>query len=384
MRVRSVALSMLLGSLAVACGDPPPILPPAPDGPGAGFVFPPGDSTERLIRLSPCDSIPPVQLAVLALTGGHTFENEIHDCQRLALRTGAGSLAYGPLTGVFPLDAAMALQDDTEFGSGPVVVATIFNWDARAALGEYLPLNIRGYWSCLWLRRDSTTWQGAIRGTDVPCDSANAPPPGAWVLAVQRANPGGDLPPTARWGWATDSTHYIGIKCGTAWCSVGQAGFKPVASSVGLEPGWYDEQHIAVEQGGVLVPGPWAVIYPSDSLIALRAVTDTARLRVIFESPLHVATIEVIGADSAAVSPYGRKFNLEFEGGVGTSDILLQLADANRVWFRNKTTTSTVVTPHYMPAERHAAPGTVRWRWHATDETGWISCKSGCCDSQEI
>lgn len=388
MRFRSIALWMLLGSLTVACNGPDveTTTPEPPPSERRTFVAYHPDSLESWIRASPCDSIPPVHLAVVeGLTGGNTFENEIHDCQRLALRTGPTSLAYGPLTGVFPLDDAMVLDDAAfDSDSGPVVMATIFNWNAHQSRGEYLRLNIRDFWSCLWIRRDSTTWQGAIHNTDVACDSAATPPPTAWTLEIQRSNEGEDLPPTARWGWTTDSTHYVGIKCGDAWCSIGQVGFQPVAPSLGLQPGWYDEQHIAVEENNVLVPGPWAIISPSDTLLALRTETDTAQLRTIFAGRIHAANLQVFGADSAAVSPYGSKFNLEFKDGIGTSAIWLQLAEANRAWFVNSTSRGPVVTPHYMPVERHAAPGSVRWRWHATDETGWISCKSGCCDAQEI
>ena len=85
----------------------------------------------------PCDKVTqiPESLAI-ALTGGPTFENEAHDCQRLVLVAGGDSLRFGPLVGVFPLDTGM----ENDFRGGPL--ATIYNWGSDGGQDSYAELNI--------------------------------------------------------------------------------------------------------------------------------------------------------------------------------------------------------------------------------------------------
>ena len=81
---------------------------------------------------------------ILAVTGGDTFENEAHDCQRLILP----NHTFGPLVGVFPLDGAMS--DDFDGGT----ILTLYNFDASGGdRDRYDFLNIshrpEAQWSCL-------------------------------------------------------------------------------------------------------------------------------------------------------------------------------------------------------------------------------------------
>jgi hypothetical protein len=371
-----------------------PIPQDTPDTTTISFV----DLTE-LVRLSPCDSVPQTARATQALTGDTTYENEIHDCQRLVF-SGEGQLSFGPLVGIFPIDAAMA-DPDTAFRQGRVV-ASIFNWgsreDSEVGRTPYEQLGLQGEWHCLWLRNEARgTWSAAITTAEsAPCgDEQNTERPDWGALSVAEirhaAAPGGApgssvYPRTARWGWdSVNAAHYIGIKCGDAWCAVGARGFQkrerdvltgPIERTI---PGWYDEQHLAVTEsvpGGParLRPGPWATIYPAPGLRASSDADFKARMRF-------VATIVLMpgSSDATALDRYRYKFNATGPDTVGIW-LHVQPDESVRVEFRNQITApATSKNTQRMMQTLHAAEGAVRWRWHRTDETGWIWC-GACCD----
>ncbi|HUF12343.1 MAG TPA: hypothetical protein VMN78_04520 [Longimicrobiales bacterium] len=386
-RIRSIAVPLVLGVLLSGC---PELQQPPP--PGVSF-----DALNTLIEGNPCDEDPPDPSAVVALTGRTEHQNEIHDCQRLVHAPAAGGPhEFGPLVAVYPLKHAMDLTSADDFEGSGVAVASVYNWaKANTPGSKYAPLGIEEGWSCLWLKVEDSTWTGQVTPTTVECGNAVAPTSG-WLLGGHREpqpSTAPPVPPTARWGWTTGNRHYIGIKCGDGWCSIGPPGFQqpppppPTAVNRGLHAGWYDEQHLAVPKqgGGGLEPGPQAFIFPTDSLLALRNVPDGPVLDAAFAGGFEVATIEVHGG--AAPHPYGRKFNLAINNNVGTSTIWLQLLpgkDTARVSYRNRVTAAQDTTAPYLSSTRHAARGAVRWRWQGTDETAWISCKSGCCDAQEL
>lgn len=361
---------------------------------------------EQDIRLTRCDLAPPQLVATTqALTGGTTYENEVHDCQRLVIRQAAGYV-FGPLVGIFPLDTAMQL--DTMAFTQPRIVASIYNWgDFNLRPQPYEPLGIQPGWQCLWLRHDNGTWAAAVTPVvNVPCDSptSHAAPQFSQLTvqefnhdSAQAANPAaGFYPATARWGWdSVHAQHYIGIKCGTAWCAIGDSAFTPreVNPLTGPRersiPGWYDEQHVAVHDrtdplNPVLRPGPWATIYP-DSALARRFPPNFQNVAV------DVAHIEVIQdpADPVGFAHYVRRFHLHVSGGIGRVTMHVAVPNEHsttgQAEFRQRTTGSKrpAATFKRMPGVLHAAPGAARWRWHENPgETGWYWC-GGCCDGSE-
>lgn len=344
------------------------------------------DAAVKQLLESPCDSAPVPTWAARVVAGTDHIGNEIHDCQKLLLAPASG-FEFGPLVGIYPLHSAMQLTDASAFADTGIAVATIIAWDNSPTPG-YPVLGIRDGFSCLWLRVvDHTTWQANIEPAMQSCDRAS-PPGSGWNLEVDTLVAHTDsIPPTARWGWAHPDQHYIGIRCGNAWCRIGRQGFQPTpegstARRRNLQPGWYDEQRIAILQGNALVPGPRAYIYPTDALLALRDA-DTAVVNAAFAAGIEAAHIEVEGATPAARQPYQDKFNLSLDPGVGTATIWLRMDTANVASYRSSQGELFTKFDH-LPDLRHAAPGAVRWRWQSDDETAWVSCKSGCCDVPDL
>lgn len=330
-----------------------------------------------------------------ALTEGHTFENEVHDCQRLIVYDGGGTLSYGPLVALLPLDNAMNLPDPAF--AHPRAIATVYNWGGFD--GEdigYPRLDIAPGWNCLWLRESSGTWEAAITThNSQPCFQLQAPPDAAFDLEVQRTHVGQDNPETARWGWdPVDSSNIFGIKCGGAWCWIASPGFTAPAALAATSPtslpGYYDEQHLAIPDGnGGVTPGPIARVQTSPEFLAaaMQQKNSTGdELSDDFLTGIAVATIDFpAGVIPAPYDKWGTKLPLTLR--LQTSDV-----DAPdglpmmRVSYRDP---NGVETPyrniHPIRNESHAAMGAVRWRWHdtANTESTWSACGprgKDCCD----
>ncbi|MBW3554892.1 MAG: hypothetical protein KY466_15380 [Gemmatimonadetes bacterium] len=182
-------------------------------------------------------------------------------------------------------------------------------------------------------------------------------------------------PATARWGWDSGrGVHYIGIKCGAAWCALGPDGFRPRETTLGgggvhEVPGWYDDQHLAIPDGnGGLVPGPWGKIEPARNLGALRVESFAAQ-------PQIVAFVTLTGTREE-LAHYESTWNLRR----GRNRLLL--SNRPEGWFM------TVEQDGGQPARfvvsrvtgaMHAVHGAVRWRWDSEDESTWIGCDDACC-----
>ena len=343
---------------------------------------------EATVLASRCDELPLPPDAAEAVTGSTRPDNEVHDCQRLVIPAAAGP-TFGPLVGAYPLRSAMSIGDDAAFPAQGRAIATIFIWGTSPPyenVQHYLHLRIVRGWNCLFVRptANAAEWDATIVALDRSCEGA-PPPTGGWNLRAFR-QPGdtATIPPTARWGIAS-SRHHLGIRCGPAWCTIGPPGTRPVPpgdTARNLHPGWYDVQTLAVERGtGPMAPGPQAYIYPTDTLLALRGVTDDATLDAIYRSGLDVATIEVHGPRSAR-GAYQEKFNLSDEQNVGRSTVWIRIGADTLAIFRNGQDQDTARLI-YLPSTKHGAAGAVRWRWRENDETAWISCKAGCCDVVE-
>lgn len=442
---KRIAAGLFLLSLC-AC---PPVVPDPAVAPGDGGaadniisvppvpppVVVPGlaPTPTNLVRLSPCDVLPefnvpatvgtiahpngyprrageaiiynvghpeptPDPVVVEGVTQGSSYENEVHDCQRLVRIAGADS-SFGPLVGILPLDSAMALED-TAFDDG-VPVATVYNWgDFHGNALPYSPLSVGPGWNCLWLRRNSaTSWSAAIT-PDAPdaCFARTAPASGDYTLDVLRALHTDTIPRTARWGWdALTMVHHIGVKCGSAWCWV--------APSFGLDwvelsgpphttiPGYFDEQHLAVPEGtDSITPGPYARVTPTDLFFA--ASLEQHRqprieiMRTFFQTDQPVAEIEIPGLSGATPAPYATRWG-------GTARPVTMTMGVNPVgnpiprssFIRPDGSIGRTVNPRVINGVLHAAVGAVRWRWHDTvgTESIWSACGvngTDCCDTE--
>ena len=311
---RGVLRLSLIAVVAAGCGRSPGL---------QEFEGRPG--MQRFLMQFPCDAEPgddaDRQTLAALLKGASTFENEVHDCQRLV-----ESGQFGPLIGIFPHPGELSTIDETS--TGPLSVATIFSWGDASGDPTYAPLGIQGDWNCLWVRRDGpdSDWEAAIieNTSDTTC-VGSPPPANLWPLEVRAsrpANPQDSIPKTARWRWDSED-HYIGIYGGKEWWSVGPDGFQPTEPDVftgpphEVIPGYFDEQHLALPSGGDLVPGPWGKISPSPALLA------NGKNSGWWTTPRGVARLEV--ADPPG--PYEDKFNLQLQGTIWRSQIRLHLTD---------------------------------------------------------
>lgn len=357
---------------------------------------------------------------------------EYHDCQRLEVTTPLLG-AYGPLVGIYASAALPSLTRDmsavivrppgpdtgTPVGGagnpsvpgGPggaasafgITVAHVLNL-GTVAVGS---LGIQSGHNCLYLYGDTASPRAFMRPVTDPDQCFERVGPdvaGAVALDVRVTRVSGfghpdDYPPVARWETDRSRRTWIGIRCGTAWCSVGprQSFFRRMwfwtatwgderrparmeldaaGSSRHQVRGWYDQQRLAHASGGGLVPrgAPMSVVPRAD----LGAIDDSMAFvdsTVAGDRWVEVATIYMDAPDST----YERKLNL--------------LPGANRLAMRKRAGTwEARITPESGPARRfpvvrrdhsgHDIPATARWRWMKDDETIWTRCAAGCCEVQ--
>jgi len=239
-----------------------------------------------------------------------------------------------------------------------------------------------------------------------------------------------NLPSVARWDFdSRNRRHYIGIRCGDAWCEVGRRGFQPsseITPGNGGIPGqgrvlghkgWYDQQFLAVLDAttgearpsklkGTVVPHPD---------LRTRALTDydSTFLTVAFVG------FENDADDPAALAHYKGKFNFDpapvtqlkgmnkldlchgttaeckmpappagtkCAGTTGTAGRRwwVRLVAAKDGSFKYRCVTRREHTeqtnPKLPPGFR--IPNTARWRWLLADETVWDECTQGCCETE--
>jgi len=344
---------------------------------------------------------------------------EFHDCQRFILADNARQLRYDSLYAIFAsfrLDTLEAMLDtlDAEFGTGRRAMAAA---EVYTEGGRYDALGIKTNYSCLYLFR-RPGWRALMVPVPQPDNPSCDEPidPGTLSgreLEVRRTSfPGfhdDDYPPVARWDWDTvNLQQYIGIKCGVAWCEVGNPGFissdsypdspaKPIEfRRTRVIKGWYDEQWLATASGGA--PQPTRVkgtIFPDQALGELNSPTS------FFSKPA-VAHIALTGNEA----DYKTKFNLDPASvtGAGLNTMLLCYGSRFKClglwwhlnpwlsprcgpgsqWYATIIGTdgskkNKCVTQRPAPTGIHV-PATSRWRWLATDETTWKRCTEGCCE----
>ena len=336
----------------------------------------------------------PDSMLALVLTGTTDLESEVNDCQRLVMSLGATG-AYGPLVGLFPVDATLALGRAEFATAWPAV--TIYNWGSAGGTYQdsYPDLGITPGAHCLWLRNatDSETgWQAAI-AADVTCtDRAPAPAETDFSYPVfERVYPGAeaaDYPRTARWKWDQNGQkQFIGVKCGNAWCGVMAAGASAPRTAAIPQPlpdediarfdvpGWSDAQHLPIEDqaaGGVR-PGPWGSVVPHPGI----RMEDTD-----WTEGLLAAAIRVEGsARDPGFSSYVERFFLGTESGFARADVLLRFPPLNpaEAWYQQVGEIERASDLTYISALSHAASGAVRWRWQEGQAALWIFCRAGSC-----
>jgi hypothetical protein len=390
------ALGLVAVVLAAACG-----------GEDAAEVAPESDpfaAALEAIAANPCDAtlttrgltemspVPPDSTIARALTGGADLSNEAHDCQRLVLSTGPGG-EFGPLVGLFPVDATTGLARADFTTARPAV--SVYSWGASGGsyAEDYPALGITTGAHCLWLRNASGSadgWRGALApglcgaGSTAPTDTDFQ------LVGVERTYPGAtaeDFPRTARWEWDVASERqFIGVRCGEAWCAVLPAGSsaprtEPLPQQLrGSDlarltiPGWSDAQHLAVfdSAAGRARPGPWGTI------LSHPALHDEAPL---WTEGILAAAIDVRD-DHADYGRFAERFYLQPEDGGGRSDVILRFPgiSPDEAWYQQGPMRRRQVRGvQYAPAVSAPATGVVRWRWREGDPELWLFCRAGSC-----
>lgn len=382
---------------------------------------------------------------------------EFHDCQRFIVRI-ADKLEYREFYAIWASTRLSQLTADLSdptasrldtVGLGPPVVgdpslpsgvrtdATLPPTDSPFAVaaaeiyaeGRYDPLGIEPWFNCLYLYRRNQRWEARMvpKGDkDVQCVRIS---PNAAVSAgkdlevIATSFPEfkfeEDYPPVARWDWdATNGKQYIGIKCGGAWCEVGERGFEasaPLPLS-GTEPraerrvklikGWYDQQFLADDRTSQPVPsGITGTIIPDTLLGHFNQIGDFGR----FTHAADVVLVKGSVADDPVLVRYRSKFNFAestFDipnkvflcAGGGCTPATGETAPAcapGNPWSARIVPASTSAgtsrlscitrmeaTDYFVgtsAAPVILVPGTSRWRWLRNDEGGWMRCMNGCC-----
>jgi hypothetical protein len=368
-----------------------------------------------------------ITIGQLTVPGPITSVPEFHDCQRFIVGDGA---AYDSLYAIF---ASSSLESITGADSTATnTVNPLANGAHLAAAeilslgGTYEPLGIRPGFNCLYVYADTSAiaedGEPIMRAKMHPVGSqeqecgnaANAAALSGKELSVRKDAPPEfrfeDYPAVARWDWdATNRKQYIGIKCGAAWCEVGDSGFVPSPvhdlpdaslrqRRVHRIKGWYDEQLLAERVTGKTMPtATFGRIVPHDSLFEY-TVDD-------FHSEYRIVGFAIMPADPGN---YPAKMN--FEAGMNLimlcmgspqsctvpDTVVEEAADAIPVGQPEETlfwakVISSTGKERFRFVSRRAhlnlfattgirIPGTARWRWILADETNWFRCDEGCCE----
>ena len=375
---------------------------------------------------------------------------EFHDCQRFIVKTEAG-LEYDSLFAIYASVTLDALTDSLgpplPDSVGQSVLDSVFNAHGSqpntafpsgqfrghhrvqaaaliAAEGSYAHLGIEPGLSCLYLGRAGSRrpnggddWLGRVvkAATD---EQARCPiklwqdvPEGKNLVVKlsgteEEFTADAEYPAVARWDWSeADSTQYIGIKCGPAWCEVGAEGFTPSpplsppdkasreVRRVHLIKGWYDQQLLAKEL-------PDGRLVPSRILGAVVPLPDLGEKELPhFKKRTHVANIVLVAVEDGqeeALESYKMKYNF----GETTTDRAIKLRiKAGKTdeewdgqfrrhwgpfgWFWTDKHRRVIrrPLPSSFAAQGHTVPAVARWRWFQRDEGTWTRCSLGCCEA---
>jgi hypothetical protein len=364
-------------------------------------------------------------ISVVRLAGQTTLIPEFHDCQRLIDQ----KHEFGALAGIW-VPGYLHTVEDSLAEANAVPVAVIHAWD-----GPYAPLGIEQGWNCLYLFYRNTTGR-SFDARMVPVEkeaqcSGTMPaarlPRGTDLSVAKYRFPGfgvEDYPSVGRWDRERGiPVNFIGLACSRSWCEIYSRKF-PHTSSPGYSipatapererrvyqvKGWYDEQPLAHDAGGVLKPLPFqGTLIPDPALDVLvkddfrghwtRAGTATLEApSPDYETKLGVTA----GKPPQGDQGYGlTEIALCWEGYDGTSkcpgvpDIVRTsckwdpVSDKNNQWYqqvraRGRPDRYLCVTRHdHSTMVSDHIPGTARWSWRENDETQWWRCDQGCCTAR--
>lgn len=357
---------------------------------------------------------------------------EFHDCQRLVEKDGQGGYKYTVLAAVFAsstlgglIDALGPIAVTSAGGSGgsitgdsagvPVVRVVPAATAVAAAVvyseGAYGRLGIEQGLNCLYVWRYQTgtppieAWGARMvpRGAELTCP----------VLTRDNLLPGLDLevksftsvpgytspsdyPDVARWDWdAAHDGQYIGIKCGAAWCEVGEKGFTPSEPMQGVDEakdrfkrvlaikGWHDRQMLAKGEGTSLVPsGVEGIIWPDPDL---GSAVDYSKW-----VPSANVVLRAAATEDAVVDKYLDRYNFERTG--FAHPVEMEVRNKGDQWTAKLRRhlvwgikDQRMRRLKYRPVEAtfaatYKVPGVARWRWLTDDEGSWTRCTEGCCE----
>lgn len=328
-----------------------------------------------------CDRLPSAEVATALLgVGTRSSIADItgyHDCQPLVRVAGSRAnpdWSYGPITKIWAV-RQLGTYTEEDFESAPppgLPVAVITMEESQQG---YTELGIEEDEQCLYLRNGGTEWSASVAQCDI---DGGAPVDSSVPLRVFRDQSTGvnpeEYPPVVKWGWDhVRMLPYIGVRCGAGWCDIGPGEFRPSPHGCGgRAKGYCDEQILAIERGGVLVPAP-------GMLAVLQPVPGVHQLEVDdFQSWIEVATVRIPGAGD---STYIRKFN--YHRGVNRVHFRHVGEDPAVGWEAMIVSPSAQDTAYrQVVLNPHAGanlPGTARWAWTSGDESSWVPCPTGCC-----
>jgi hypothetical protein len=369
---------------------------------------------------------------------------EFHDCQRFIVHERSArrydslhaiyaasyldtlTTVLGPLL-IEPQESVSQRREPKVIrtGTGTLVITDRLVVDHRAATvavilsgGPYAALGIEPGLNCLYVGRyvevasRPEQWfarmepQGNV--TSASCDKSSVREFGRGKdLQVNAETAEGftqdtDYPAVARWDW-DDVNHqqYIGLKCGAAWCEVGDTSFvpsphldvdraaRPQARRVRSIKGWYDQQFLATaDRAGRLVPSRILGTIIAEPDVGSKTADDFAAdyvtvARVILESS--------DPTDAAALANYRRKFNFRGRADDDPEAVLMIKSLPDTLWRARIRGPPSAPAPLYrrvrfrpVPTafltQGYRVPAVARWRWMVTDEGTWTRCPEGCCE----
>ncbi len=360
-----------------------------------------------------------ITLTQIPIAGPISNIPEFHDCQRFVKDTLYDSLyAIYASFRLASLDLRLdSLADTTihpEFIGKQVAVpvATVFSYG-----GTYVPLRIEPGFNCLYLWLVGKAWHAKMvpMGPSEPrCGDPIVDPEGAPGKELLVLPPGGgpslSVPAISRWDWdSVNAKQYVGIKCGNAWCEIGDSDLvstPPYSGTLVFDPvpvgtasptavlavarikGWNDVQRLAVKDGDHVVPSMiWGTIVPHPLLDKL---DDPAK----FKSWVHVADEVVEGPAAsypklnltAGVNKVYLCHNIPSACGITSPPACAADPTDGIQWWARITSGIGASVDRCVVRRTHTdpgvppIPGAARWRWQAKDETNWIRCPTGCCE----
>jgi hypothetical protein len=263
--------------------------------------------------------------------------------------------------------------------------------------------NVRAY--CVYLSKDNAFLKKASTGC---LEQYATVPTGLHRFdVVRRSVKNRKVPKVTRWEWnAAKSTHTIGVRCGTDWCSIVPHGSQPGDAEdedaadgdtdddddYRVVPGWGDFQPLGELSGTTMVPtGPLARIRPTKHLDdfnnsaagTLRRFVNLATIRLMAAPAANGKYDRMglkMGKNKVAVCRGTKAECAASEGGTPN----LKNCASGQLHARITQPSSDTPVYHcvdYVGDQAATAvfPNVVRWSWEPLDELFWIRCPQGCC-----